>query len=252
MSKGIRGGNSIKNLLREMLKQYFLNQVNLLVANSKYTLTLAKQHYKLKNTDSLCILKGIRIPEPGQTANQLNKEFTIGLISRFTKRKRIDRLVDAFKKYKEVSGIGKLVLVGDGSEFSAIQKRIEELGLKNEVDMVGYSTKVADYYNQFDLCVFPSEEEPFGLVAVEAYLQGKAVLAFDDSGGLKEVITPLEPENIVATVDDLANRLLYWNENETLLQKKAEQRISYATKHFSVERMASDYLMAYNQVLNEQ
>ena len=55
----------------------------------------------------------------------------------------------------------------------------------------------SDYYKSFDVCVFPAEQEPFGLVGVEAYLNGKVVLAFSDSGGLKEIIEPFEPELIV-------------------------------------------------------
>ncbi|MFT6946117.1 MAG: glycosyltransferase involved in cell wall biosynthesis [Vicingaceae bacterium] len=249
LSKGVRKGNKIQSLIRESIKKYCLNKVDVLVANSNYTLSLAKEHYQLKKTESVCILNGIKLPEPTEKPIQLNDEFTIGLVSRFTKRKRIDLLIETFKKYKESGGEGKLILVGDGSEFNAIQSEIKKLNLVGFVELVGYTANVEEYYRQFDLCVFPFQDEPFGLVAVEAYLNGKAVLAFNDSGGLKEVIEPIEPDNIVSSVDEMVTRLLYWSKNKNLLQSGSENRKVYAIESFSVERMANDYLKVYNQTL---
>ena len=249
LSKGIREESKVKYLLRESIKTHYLNKVDVAVANSNYTLSLAKKHYGLKKTKSLCILNGIKLPELTTKLNKLNDEFTIGLTSRFTKRKRIDRLVSAFKKYLKAGGAGKLILVGDGAEFNTIKSMVNNLELAEKVEMVGYVSNVKEYYDQFDLCVFPSQEEPFGLVAVEAYLQGKAVLAFNASEGLKEVIEPLEPDNIVHTIDELSSRLLFWSKNRDQLQENASKRKAYAAKNFSVERMNNDYLNVYRELL---
>ena len=104
---------------------------------------------------------------------------------------------------------GRLILVGDGVNFSEIEQLVQTLRLANNVDLVGYSNDVDVYYRQFHVCVQPSDNEGFGLVAVEAYLYGLPMLAFNDSGGLKEVVEPLEPENIVNSEAELAERLLW-------------------------------------------
>lgn len=251
LSKGVRKENKLKYWFRELMKECFLNKVDILIANSNYTLNLAKQHYKLKNTSSICILNGIRLPESSSVSVQTDKEFTIGLISRFIKRKGVDRLVKAFKEYKDLGGEGRLILVGDGVEFKNIQELVSKLELIQDVNLVGYSTEVDKYYRQFDLCVFPSEKEPFGLVAVEAYLHGKSVLALNDSGGLKEVVHPIEPENVLNDIDSLAERLLYWSKNRELLHANADKRLNYAKKNFSIERMANDYLSVYKKQLSK-
>lgn len=250
LSKGVRNENNIKYAIRETLKKYYLNKVDVLVANSEYTLSLAKQHYGLNKTKTLCVLNGIRLPEISIKPRHLNEQFTIGLVSRFTKRKRIDRIIHVFQKYKELGGAGKLILVGDGAEYGAIENTIRELGLMSFVSLVGYAVNVEEYYQQFDLCVFPAQEEPFGLVAVEAYLHGKAILAFKDSGGLKEVIFPLEPNNIVSSVDNMANRILFWEKSRKLLNENAEERKAYAKENFSIERMSNDYLAIYNRLFD--
>ena len=44
----------------------------------------------------------------------------------------------------------------------------------------------------------------------EAYLNGKPVIAFKDSGGLMEIVEPLEPDNIVEDEKQLAKRLFFY------------------------------------------
>jgi len=109
---------------------------------------------------------------------------------------------------------------------------------------------VEDYYNTFDICVFPSENEPFGLVALEAYLYGKPVISFSDSGGLLEVIEPLEPENIVENEIQLSNRLEFYDRIKDQIPKNRKKRIDYAIDNFSIERMYNDYYNIYNKLIN--
>ena len=248
LSKGIRRENILKYKLREFIKTFLINRVDILIANSNYTLELAKMHYGLHDVSKETILNGIKLPSSSSLRNNENKLFTVGLVSRFTERKRIDRLINAFNLFKNKGGIGKLVLLGDGVTYSKIEEMVYISEFKSNIELLGYKNNVEDYYQDFDICVFPSQNEPFGLVAVEAYLHGKSVLAFSDSGGLKEVIKPIEPENIVDNEEALASSLLYWSQNTSQLASGSEKRMAYAQKNFSVTRMANDYKTIYDQI----
>ncbi|GGG60140.1 glycosyltransferase family 4 protein [Bizionia arctica] len=249
LSKGIRNESKIKTVIREAIKTYYLNRVDILVANSEYTLGLAIAGYGLKHINKLVVLNGIKLPKDTLTGNNSSQDFNIGLVSRFTPRKRIDRLIEAFKLFLDKGGKGRLILVGDGSTFQVINELITKLEIGDFIDVLGYQSKVEDYYKTFNVCVFPSEHEPFGLVAVEAYLHGKPVLAFNDSGGLKEVVAPLEPENIVDTENELAERLIWCLQNKDKIQQNSEKRIQYAQNNFSIERMERDYYNVYKNIL---
>jgi len=251
LSKGIRKENGIKYYLRENLKKYFLNRVNFFVANSDYTLKQAKIHYGLKSVDSKYVYNGVNLPE-GIPRNSTNEgdQFIVGLVSRFTRRKRLDRLINAFYIFLKMGGIGKLILVGSGTTFHAIKDLIEMKKISQYVEMPGYRDNVFDYYSKFDICVQPTDNEGFGLVAVEAYLVGKPVLAFSDSGGLKEIIEPIEPENIVNTETDLAERMLFYYYHRDKIAQGASDRIDYARKKFSIERMEREYFDVYDSIMN--
>ena len=252
LSKGVRKDFFFKSFFRESLKSYFFNRADFLIANSGYTLILAKKHYSLKNVKSSVILNGIQLPQNNNKQSEISDVFTIGLVSRFTNRKRIDRLISAFIKFRLMGGIGKLVIVGDGETFTELKEFIHSSDYHEDIDMLGYKSNVEDYYQKFHLCVFPSQNEPFGLVAVEAYLYGKLVLAFEDSGGLKEVVLPIDPESIVANEDALVERLLYWSKNYNLLEENKEKRIAYAENHFSISRMENDYLNIYKTLVSQK
>lgn len=251
ISKGIRRENRIKYLLRESLKKRLLNKVSFLISNSEHTLNIAKLNYGLEKTRTQVIFNGIKIikdlPHYDEKIN--SGQFTVGLISRFTHRKRIDRLVKAFYLFRKQTNNGKLILVGDGQSFNTIKEQIRELELENYVEMVGYSNSVDYYYKQFDVFVQPSDNEGFGLVAVEAYLHGLPVLVFKDSGGLKEIVSKIEPDKIIQTEEELANLLVWCSKNTGQLKTEGKDRVKYATENYSINRMERNYNKIYLEIL---
>lgn len=249
LSKGIRKENFFKFHFREAIKKHYLNRVNYFIANSEHTLSSAKKHYGLKNTPSKVILNGIPFPDLSKTENILNQDFTIGMVSRFIVRKRIERLINAFELFLKSGGKGKLQLIGDGDTFESIQALVKEKQLTDKVEMFGYKKNVHDYYKAFDIVAHPSDNEGFGLIAVEAYINGKPILAFSDSGGLVEIIRPLEPENILQNEEQFANRLKEMSEKRTELALQSDKRKKYAIDNFSIERMEREYFSIYQELL---
>ena len=249
LSKGIRKENFFKYHLREIIKKHYLNRLNYLIANSEYTLSSAIKHYNLKNIPTKVILNGIAFPNLSRNEMLLNQEFTIGMVSRFTVRKRIERLINAFELFLKNGGKGKLQLIGDGETFAKIKELVKIKQLSEKVEMLGYKKNVYDFYKTFDVVAHPSDNEGFGLVSVEAYINGKPILAFSDSGGLAEIISPLEPYNIVDNEIQFANRLKEMSENRLELTLQSENRKRYALDNFSVERMERAYFLIYLKLL---
>jgi len=248
LSKGMRK-NTFKNYLREKIKTSLLNRINCVVANSDYTLNRSKSHYGLLNTNTLTIYNGIKMNNLKIKTKIKSDVFTIGLVSRFNLSKRIDIAVRCFEKFKNITGEGELILIGDGETFEDIKRLVKISKYKSSIKLMGYKSNVEKYYPLFDIFLFPARGEGFGLTAIESYLNGISVLALSDAGGLKEIVENIEPMNIKENEDQIVDGMLYYYKNKEILIKKSSILKDYVNENFSIKKMSENYRLAYNQLL---
>lgn len=138
----------------------------------------------------------------------------IGLIGRINRWKGQNLLLDAFKELCRSNQQIGLVFVGSappGQDFlvHALEKQIVADGLSERVKIIPFQRQIGDVWAAIDIAVVPSTEpEPFGLVAVEAMLHEKPVVAAAH-GGLAEIVADgetgflFEPGNSAALVTAL-------------------------------------------------
>ena len=96
----------------------------------------------------------------------------IGHIGRFMKQKNHDFIIDVFNELVKKNDNSILMLVGQGPLIDEIKVKVNNLGLENKVIFVGQVNNPNDYYQAFDLFLFPSLYEGLGMVAVEAQVAG--------------------------------------------------------------------------------
>lgn len=101
------------------------------------------------------------------------------VVSRLVKYKKIDVVIKAFNELGE-----QLVIVGIGTE----EQKLRSIAKPN-VKFAGQLTdeELASYYSRCKALVFPQEED-FGIVAIEAQVFGKPVIAYKSGGALDTVI----------------------------------------------------------------
>lgn len=170
-------------------------------------------------------------------------KFIIGTSSRLAGFKKISRLISVFSEYIIINPDSVLIVVGEGIERQNLENQVLELKLEKHVVFEGYQSEVATYQSVFDVCVFPSLNEPFGLVAVECYSKKKPVLVFNDGGGITEIVNRFEPKDVCLNNEVMINRLNHYMDNDF----KWENRHINQLEFFSLERMEQDY---YNQYQN--
>ncbi len=102
----------------------------------------------------------------------LTNEFVIGHVGRFMYQKNHDFLIDIFKEVSQNCSSAILLLIGDGPLRQVIEKKVEMLGLKNQVKFLGLRNDVQDLYNVMDIFILPSHYEGLPVVGVEAQANG--------------------------------------------------------------------------------
>lgn len=194
-----------------------------------------------------------------EARNQLGFSLTdqiVLYVGRFDVSKGIETLVRACAQVKELhssdlpcnSAAGqsnsfdpkhlRLVLVGgndpeyaDNYERQRIEQLVRELGLAEHavfVGQVGHDV-LPLYYTAADVCVIPSQYEPFGLVAIEAMACGTPVVA-SEVGGLKFTVVPEEtgllvPPGQVEAFAGAINRVLTDEVWARRLRRQASHRV---------------------------
>jgi glycosyltransferase involved in cell wall biosynthesis len=110
-------------------------------------------------------------------------------VSRLSHEKRVDLLVDAFRKIPQE----RVVVVGGTQVGVDMDKFIRALDPPPNVEFLGEipEPKLLDLYATCRGLVAVSKDEDFGLTPVEAMAAGKAVLAVDE-GGYRETVVPEE------------------------------------------------------------
>jgi len=85
----------------------------------------------------------------------------------------------------------RLLMVGDGPERGPCESLARELGVEDRVEFLSKQLQVAPLLALADVFLLPSEQEGFGLAALEAMACGVPTVA-SDVGGIPELITPGE------------------------------------------------------------
>jgi glycosyltransferase involved in cell wall biosynthesis len=122
-------------------------------------------------------------------------------------RKGLRELLQACMLLRE-KGYGDytLLVVGDGVQRLELESFVDANGLKNQIRWIGHVPyeQVGAYLQKADVFIFPTLEDVWGLVAVEAMMFGKPILCSKWAGAVELVMDgengyvfdPHEPEKL--------------------------------------------------------
>jgi len=143
-------------------------------------------------------------------------------------------------------------MVGDGPERPHAEAAAEEQGLRERVLFLGKHASVHELLSCADLFLLPSENESFGLAALEAMACGAPVVA-SRVGGLPEVVEHGETgflfeKGDVEAMAEASARILA-DEGLHARMKAAGRRL--AVERFSAEAVVPRYERYYETVVAE-
>jgi glycosyltransferase involved in cell wall biosynthesis len=130
----------------------------------------------------------------------------IGSVGRFTKAKGYKYLIRSFSDIKRSYPDSQLLLIGDGELMSDLRSEAKATGYNEDIYFTGFLSNVFPYLPLFDIAVFPSLWEGFGLTPVESMIAKRPIVAtnipafqevVDDAGVL------VEPADKKALADEI-------------------------------------------------
>ena len=202
-------------------------------------------------TDSRVIYNGVVLKETDEQVDEIISYdgIKLGCIARLSEQKGLTYLLDAMSllTIKDI----RLFIVGEGELREELENKVKERNLQDSVIFLGYRKDIVECINSFDFCVLPSVFEGFGLVAIEAFMNSKTLVA-TDIPGLNEVVTnkngvlvpAKDPAALASAIDKLAT-------DATLRQELASQAKKDYENRFSYPMFLENYRALYREIQGE-
>jgi len=213
------------------LAKWTYSQADLVIVVSETLKARMWTHFKISSTIVANIVNTNEYSKR-KTVNETNNQFTFISVGTLNYNKGFDLLLKAFKNANFSSDI-KLKIIGDGELKKSLIDDIDNLGLHENVELLGFQprTKIFDYYNESNVFVLASRSETFGVVFIEAMLSGLPVIATKCGGpeGLvNEANGVLVPINDVHKLSEALIKMVktYTNYNSSDISKNAINKFS--------------------------
>jgi glycosyltransferase involved in cell wall biosynthesis len=191
-----------------------------------------------------------------QVRDELNlteNQPVIGIVGQLTPRKGQLELIRAFAKVVAERPEAVLLVVGaplfnrDHEYEQRLRDTSRQLGISDQVHLLGARNDVAAIMQALDLLVINSSAEPFGLVALEAMACGTPVLAAG-CDGLAEIIEHGVDGWLIPTGDEetLVASIVSLSRQPALRTQLAEQGKKHVASRFSADRYVAELQAFYH------
>lgn len=193
------GARILSPFLKGIDRRLVRKNVDYVICNSRFTMERFRETYGIEAQGYI---------HPGVDLDHFTpagaKSDYLFMVSRLTRFKNIHIAVKGFSQLEK--GNRKLLIGGEGEEKENLRRLIDRLDLRGRVILTGGVShiKLPDLYGGAKIVIFTSENEPFGMVPVEALACGTPVIA-SNSGGVRETVRhgyngilldPMTPETL--------------------------------------------------------
>jgi glycosyltransferase involved in cell wall biosynthesis len=170
-------------------------------------------------------------------------KFIITSVGRITPVKRVDILVEAFRKFLTITNArdALLVIIGEGESLPSIRKQVIKGGIADSVLVTGYIENPYSYIRESDIFVITSVREGLSNSMLEAMYLGSLVIS-TPAGGVREVIRTGE-NGFIINFDDISSltsllvELYNYPEKKKRIVSQARETV---LAKFRIERMVED------------
>lgn len=188
----------------------------------------------LYNVNDTNLIKNRSLEEQDKIAqSDVPSLITVG---RLIPVKRFERLINIHKKLIDNGVRQNLFILGAGPEQDNLQKQIDELGVNETCNLLGFDENPYKYVSKADLFVCSSEREGFSTAVTEALVLGVPVVSTEVSGA-KELLGENNEYGIVTDNDEnaLYNGIYKMLTEDGLLEHYKSQA-EIRGKEFSTEK----------------
>ena len=236
------------------LETYSISQADRLVAVSGMTKNILVDKYGVSPNKVEVIHNGIEMPDNNEVSATLEDVKAQGTkivlyLGRITIQKGPDYFIQTAGRVLDLyDGKVLFVVVGSGDMHRQMIDQAASMGISDKVIFTGamFGDEATRMFKTADLFVMPSVSEPFGLVPLEAALQGTPAIISKQSGISEVMVDALKTD--FWDIDEMTNQIINVLKHGSLQNTLAKNALSEA-KRLTWEVPAKKCVSLYNKVI---
>ncbi len=235
------------------LDQRAVRSCDLMLANSNY---IRSKIQKIYNRQAITCYQGSPIRGSSAIHVSAKKEYFL-TVSRLEPLKHVDSIIKAINilvNHRDLKNVS-LVIIGKGTQESSLKELVVQLDLKQYISFSGYisDNDLHRHYREALAVIYISEDEPFGLVPLEAMLHKTAVIVSNEGGMLETVVNNstgihVEPRNVEHIADAMTTLLC----NRQLALEMGEKGHQHVMENFTFSNYVDRFEYYVNFVLRNR
>tara|TARA_B000000477_G_scaffold120199_1_gene121397 strand:- start:926 stop:2011 length:1086 start_codon:yes stop_codon:yes gene_type:complete len=242
-----------KSWFHKLFLKYVLKKSDYIFSTSKF---LRKKVKEISKRNSIITPFGVEILKDIKVNNS-TKTVTFGIAKNMNYSSGIELAIKCFYRIKKLNKEKniKFRIAGDGYLKEKIKSLISELGLKNDVTLLGHlnHNQINKFMSEVDIYINLPQKESFGVAVLEASAAGKPVIV-SDVGGLSEVVK----DGVTGIIVDRKKEdQIVTAMNEMIMRKDkreimGENGMKFVEKNYSWEKSKEIMLNSYNKIINNE
>lgn len=173
-------------------------------------------------------------------------------VGRLAEEKSLDLVIQGVAKTLEKSIEMKLLIVGDGPDFSRLKKLTEDLGIQKNVILAGAKPReeVPSLYHSADAFISASLSETQGMTFIEALASGLPLFARYDEV-LDDLLIPEKTGWFFKDADDLPNVIENFVELDSETYRSMQEACTLQVKPYSSETFYERVIQVYEESIEQ-
>ncbi|MGL4760510.1 MAG: glycosyltransferase [Sarcina sp.] len=185
--------------------------------------------YKEYKEKSIVIKNGFKISEIIELSNgSINKKTDLVAIGRLDDNKNFEFLLEVMHELKKYDLT--LNIIGEGEKKFELKNKIKELGLIENVKLLGYKKNVYEYIKNSKILLLSSKTEGFPTVIVEGLALGKPFIS-TDVGGVKELSNNGECGRVIYSKKEMVGNIIELISNKKLYNSMSRNSCEFVKKY---------------------
>jgi len=243
-----RPKNKTQKIVRSMMKKRY-NKADKIICQSKYMMKDFILNTNISEDKVIIIhnpvdINLVQIKSKDKVKyNFISQQKKVFFTGRLDEVKRVPIIIEAFIKFNKKNTNSKLFIMGEGPKRKEIEHCIQENGLSNSIELLGFQKNPYKWLKHADLFVLASKHEGMPNALIESLALDIPVLVLKHPGGSIDILKNLGIE------DRFVDKLEIDDESFARYDKSLSPKLK---THFGVENIVKEYERVFLSVLNKE